>query len=105
MTIKVLLPLYWGAGIGLLFAVVLLRRWREAHHGYIGFVLGAPCIYFGWWIPAIIGLAVLTDDAYQHARQLKEPAYLSPLHRAYGWIYNRVAWVRALNRWADSLFA
>ena len=78
-------------------------RWGEAHHAYWGALL----VLAAWpmhLVPlAALGTVLLLDDAWQHAVQRfgDWPAYRSPLHIAYGWVYRRWAWVRRLNAWLD----
>lgn len=63
----------WGTSI---YAVGAGAEW---HHAYLGFaLLACPSRRVQW-----VGLAVLADDALQHAIQTRRPAYRSPLHRAY----------------------
>lgn len=84
----------------LAWALTSLRRWAEWHHGFLGVIvllLGA-----GWWAVgwhrvglgvALVGFALLADDAQSHARQAVDPTFprsgargyrdaaYSPLHR------------------------
>jgi len=84
---------------------------REVHHGYLGIILMVLSLLMPLWaaMPTfILGLYLLIDDCYQHARQVKEfnPCYHSPVHRFiydYLKLYDR-AWFRALNKFADFLF-
>ena len=65
---------------------------REWHHFYYGVPLVAqPWL---WWLWPV-GLLFAVDDAEQHARQIHEPSYQSPLHRVYAWVYRRLPrWLR-----------
>ena len=56
------------------------------------------------WTLVVVGLIILSDDFYQHDRQIKDPTYLSPIHNLYGATLYRLEWVRKLNTWADNLF-
>ena len=71
-----------------LVSVVRLRALGEVHHFWYGAVMvawpGAP-----EWVRAI-GLVVMWDDAAQHLVQLRDPAYRSPLHRAYAFVLRRL---------------
>jgi hypothetical protein len=98
------LILFLAALLLLLLPLWKLGRIREVHHGYLGLLLAAFGVLAGdWWLLlAACGAWVWADDTVQHWRQvLGEPAYLSPLHRGYGWVYARVALVRGLNAWLD----
>ena len=83
------------AAVGLLtyaFALIMIARLGEKlftkwHHAHGAFVL----TWLPWWPVQVIGIAIIAEDAYQHWRQKKEPNYLSPLHRAYVWVYRKVA--------------
>ena len=91
----------------------LRLKWAETHHGYYGICLMASTFIFTFtpfWSTfiLILGLYLLADDTWQHARQVKEfnPCYHSPVHRFiydYLKLYDR-AWFRALNKFADWLF-
>lgn len=77
---------------------------RQAHHGYWGAALYALARLLGWSWVAWVGLALLADDALQHAvqRWLRRPAFRSPVHRLYGLAW-RLSWVRRLNAAIDRL--
>ena len=95
-----------GASLG------LMKRLREWHHGYLGILM--MLMGMVWWVLApspwalvlmAAGGLILSDDAYQHDRQSNgDPTYLSPLHRAFGWFYARLRWLRALTEWLDVRF-
>jgi hypothetical protein len=97
--------LFFLAALALLTPLDRLGRLREMHHGYLGWLAALVGWLIGGWGFVLFALGVVAwgDDTYQHWRQLRETAYLSPLHRAYGWVYERVGWVRALNAWLDGL--
>lgn len=79
---------------------MLLRiKWREAHHLYVGIalfvlvlVLGIRQAWSEWWCFALgmAGLLLAWDDIYQHWRQMREPEYRSPGHRAFQWAWHKV---------------
>ena len=80
-------------------AVIRLGTWRQWHHSYIGLgLLMLPWAFAYTRLEVLttpvtlVGLLILVDDAYQHARQCFQPSYESPLHRAYVWV------VRSLSR-------
>ena len=52
----------------------------------------------------MIGLIVVTDDYYQHRRQLDEPTYRSPLNRLFAATLWRLGFVRWLTSIADKVF-
>ena len=81
-------------------------RWREWHHAYLGWLLFALSFQWGGWWFRIAGLVLSADDALQHLVQLAtwNLGWRSPLHRAYAWVYARVAFVRWLSRQLDRLF-
>jgi len=76
-----------------------LNPW-ELHHGYWGALAIALAAPLGWSWLAWLGFAALLDDTWQHGvqRLLRRPRYRSPGHRLYGLFYDRLAWLRALNR-------
>jgi hypothetical protein len=83
-------------------ALVLLARLgrpvhREWHHAYLGMMLLAAPASWGWCAVLLwaLGLWLVWDDAVQHARQIGERAYESPLHR----------WYVAAYRWAVGILA
>ena len=79
----------------------LRMDFKEAHHLYWGVVMA---LVFGWLkmpVLCVIGVLIALDDVYQHAKQVKNPDYHSPIHRAYGWFYQRSGLLRKLNWFAD----
>ena len=59
----------------------------QVHHFYFG----AVAVVFShspWLWP--VGLLFALDDAVQHTIQERHPSYLSPLHRAYEWVYRHL---------------
>ncbi len=73
-------------------------RARELHHCYLGLLLIVATLPLGgWrWIATLwVGAAVMADDAYEHLRQVVEPAFQSPLHR----LFARYLWPLAPIRW------
>jgi hypothetical protein len=38
------------------------------------------------WLAGSLGLLLTAADLHQHWRQVKEPAYLSPVRRAWSWL-------------------
>jgi vacuolar-type H+-ATPase subunit I/STV1 len=98
--------LFFLAAIALLYPLDRLGRLREMHHGYAGWLVALLGRLLGGWVGFVLfalGVVAWADDTYQHWRQLHEPDYRSPLHRGYGWLYARLAWMRALNAWLDHL--
>lgn len=71
-----------------LASVLRLGALGELHHFYYGLALylwpDAPA-----WAKGL-GLAVMADDAVQHAVQLRDPDYRSPMHRGAYWLIYRV---------------
>ena len=69
------------AGVVFAVSVITLRQHKETHHFYYGAVMvawpGAPL-----WVRGI-GFALILDDTIQHAVQIKDPSYRSPVHKAY----------------------
>lgn len=53
--------------IVLMWALGIIGRANELHHGYMGIVLllAAPMLPHAWWA-AIVGLVLLGDDTIQH---------------------------------------
>ena len=99
-----------------IFGFKMRFKVAETHHGYYGLAL---MVWGAWWmllanwwgIPIFtLGAYLLWDDfILQHHRQVFEfnPCYHSPVHRFiydYLKLYDR-AWYRALNKFADWLFA
>ena len=69
------------AGVVFAVSVITIRAHTERHHFYIGAVMvawpDAPL-----WVRGV-GFLILFDDAVQHAVQIKDPSYRSPVHKAY----------------------
>jgi hypothetical protein len=93
-------------------------QWAGIHHGYAGVLLILasqaglagrsglrPRIRGLAWLAALLGLALLADDAFQHAvqRWAGLPGYRSPLHNLHGPLIWRHAWSRELYRRIDRL--
>jgi len=80
-----------------------LKQW---HHGYLGIALCLIGILGSRTLFVVLGLILLIDDVVQHAVQyITRTEWASPLHRAYSWVYGRVALVRRVNNWLDTLFS
>lgn len=82
-------------------------RLNEWHHGYLGLLIVALGLTFGWpwWIVAK-GVLIALDDILQHTVQaITKTEWKSPMARLYAWVYKRSALVRRVNIWLDSLFA
>ena len=97
----------------LLFAALeSLGHLKEPHHGYYGLVgclLALLAIQLSdydllWWAIYLACSYALVDDTIQHTWQVwGHPNYASPLHRWYASLYERYAWVRRLDVWANNL--
>ena len=88
-------------------------NWAESHHLYWSLILMALA---GPWMRSddlvvfciayaleALGLAVAVDDVYQHHRQVKDPAYHSPVHNWYGRTLYRYEWVKRLNEFVSKM--
>jgi hypothetical protein len=80
------------------------------HHGLYGLILLALALGLSYvqgvegyisWILYIIGLALFTDDLFQHWIQVRNPSYHSVVHKIYAKVLWPIPWVQALNKWAD----
>lgn len=60
-----------------LLAVLRLGVAVEIHHAWFGIPALSPEVWLWLRFACVI---VLLDDAFQHVRQLRHPAYRSPLH-------------------------
>ncbi len=86
-----------------------MERWFAGfHHFYLGIalaVVGFTLMGAGWyWVglfTILTGLLVIVDGAWQHFKQRSDPEYRSPLHKLYGVIYSKFAFIRWLNKIAD----
>src|SRR5438445_6245540 len=80
-----------------------LKQW---HHGYLGIALALIGALNSKTLFVVLGLILLVDDVVQHAVQyITQTEWHSPLHRLYAWVYARVALVRRVNNWLDTLFS
>lgn len=68
----------------------------------IGGAILSPYTTWSFWV-YIAGGIVALDDIYQHHRQVEDPGYHSPVHRAYGVIYHKFEWIRNLNESVSDL--
>jgi hypothetical protein len=82
-------------------------RFDQLHHEYEGLLL----VLIAFAVKAAIGgvlrwtgVALMLDDALEHSvqRLTGDLFWQSPLHRLYGLVYARWAWVRELNAWLDA---
>ncbi len=89
-----------------------MEKWFKGfHHFYLGiFLLIAGFVLmglYGWYwtggFIALCGVGAVVDDLMQHFKQRKNPEYHSPLHRLYGKIYSKFAFIRWLNKIADKI--
>ena len=103
------------AGIAFWFAVRHLEQQHRGgflqwHHYYIGAALLVLVPTFGgWWVAVSValwtlGFVLAVDDAVQHSVQVDDPAYRSPVHRAYTAIYAFLA-RHQLTQWLARILA
>jgi hypothetical protein len=66
------------------------KNWYDWHHFYTGIIMwlvGAQLIVYGYIITgaciSLIGIYLESDDLYQHAEQVTNSTYRSPVHRFY----------------------
>ena len=83
---------------------VRMNVW-EIHHLYYGIALMGLGIYLHNPIVFGIGFIIFLDDVIQHAKNVKNPEYHSPLHVLYGKYLYPVPWIQRLNKWADNMFS
>lgn len=80
-------------------------NFKQWHHAYLGAIIAGIAYALAWGWLMIVGLVIMLDDIVQHlVQETINSEWKSPLAWAYSKVYPRVAWVRKLNTWLDSLF-
>lgn len=81
------------------------------HHFYLGLAALIGGFILIWYnmvaciIVLLTGFILCIDDAVQHIIGVHlDETYRSPLHRLYGWLYRKSAFIRWLNGLFDKLF-